>query len=771
MKFGIKKLALFSLAVLLLASAASTISPHTATAVTAGDWKAGRIIDDSIFTNGGDMSVSDIQAFLDSKNPTCDSTGQKSVGYYYNAASGQPKFSWFSGGTWVTTTRAVFAQRYSSYYQTNISNMPFTCLKNYYEVPKTAPGPSLPASNAFGAPIPAGAISAAQMIYNASTKYSINPKVLLVKLHTESAGPLTTDDWPFQNQYLYAMGAHCPDSGPGGSANCDSNYAGFSIQMDEAAALLRWYLNSMTQSWWQYKKPYQTNSILWNVEPSGCGAGNVYIESKATAALYTYTPYQPNQAALNNMYGTGDGCSAYGNRNFWRVYSDWFGSTQIPSYAAEFVDQSPYLWLKNNGERSTVKYRFRNIGTAAWYDEISAWDANKKPVRLGTDNPLNRSSVFADNWKLGPSRAADTFAVVYEADGTTLAANQHIVQPGQIASFVFSMKVPVGMSSGYSIESFKPIVEGWGAMWTSAAYYTGVTIESSAYQYAFKGQSPYPTMQQGSSSPVWFQYQNNGNVAWYDSASASLSGQLPVRLGTDNPLNRSSVFADNWKLGPSRAADTFAVVYEADGTTLAANQHIVQPGQIARFNFLLRAPPNTQQGIYAEAFRPIVEGWGAMSGPGTWLGISIQQTVYSYLFRGQSDYPSIDRGQYNTAWIKYQNNGNVAWYDEASAWTAGQFPVRLATDGPLNRTSAFNDSWWLGPTRPAHLFAAVYEADGVTLAANQHIVQPGQIAKMSFNLRTPIDKSGGFYPETFRPIVEGRGPMSGVGTWLGVTVP
>lgn len=303
------------------------VGAQKASAVTAADWKAGRIIDDGIFTNANDMSAADIQAFLNAKVPVCDSQGTKSVGYYYNATTGQPKFSWFSGGSWVTTTRAVFAQRYSAYYQTNISNLPFTCLKDYYEVPKTAAGPGLPASNAFGQPIPAGAVSAAQMIRNAAVKYNINPKVLLVKLHTESAGPLTTDDWPFQNQYLYAMGAHCPDSGPGGSANCNSNYAGFSIQIDEAAALLRWYLDSMTQSWWQYKKPYQTNSILWNVEPTSCGASNVYIETKATAALYTYTPYQPNQAALNNMYGTGDGCSAYGNRNFWRVYWDWFGNT------------------------------------------------------------------------------------------------------------------------------------------------------------------------------------------------------------------------------------------------------------------------------------------------------------------------------------------------------------------------------------------------------------------------------------------------------------
>jgi hypothetical protein len=129
----------------------------------------------------------------------------------------------------------------------------------------------------------------------------------------------------FSKQYTYAMGAHCPD-GPTG-AQCDVNYSGFSIQISESAKLYRWYLDNMSQAWWTYKKPYQNNQILWNVEGSNCGYSDVYIENKATAALYTYTPYQPNQAALNNLYGTGDSCSSYGNRNFWRMYNDWFGPT------------------------------------------------------------------------------------------------------------------------------------------------------------------------------------------------------------------------------------------------------------------------------------------------------------------------------------------------------------------------------------------------------------------------------------------------------------
>lgn len=273
-----------------------------ANAVSAGDWKAGNIMDDAVFANDNDMSVEQIQDFLNSKVPSCDTNGTQ--------------LSEFGGGT-----RAEYGASRGN-------PAPFTCLKDYYEVPKTSPTPELPANNYGGKPIPAGAQSAARLIYNAAQKYDINPKVLLVKLGTESAGPLTTDDWPFLRQYTYAMGSHCPDSGPGGSANCDSNYGGFSMQMDSAANLLRWYIDSMDESWWPYKKPFQNNHILWNVVERGCGGSDVYIETKATAALYTYTPYQPNQAALNNMYGTGDYCSAYGNRNFWRVYNDWFGSTR-----------------------------------------------------------------------------------------------------------------------------------------------------------------------------------------------------------------------------------------------------------------------------------------------------------------------------------------------------------------------------------------------------------------------------------------------------------
>ncbi len=75
---------------------------------------------------------------------------------------------------------------------------------------------------------------------------------------------------------------------------------------------------------------YYAPGKTWNVRyhpNESCGSAPVYIENQATANLYYYTPYQPNAAALRAGAGEGDSCSAYGNRNFFRYFTDWFGST------------------------------------------------------------------------------------------------------------------------------------------------------------------------------------------------------------------------------------------------------------------------------------------------------------------------------------------------------------------------------------------------------------------------------------------------------------
>lgn len=266
-------------------------TPHAA-AVTAADWNAGNIIDDSLFFNPNEMSTNDIQNFLNSKVPVCDTSGT------------QP---------YAGTTRAVYGA--SRGYPA-----PYTCLKNYVENPTTHQ------NNANGGAV-SGGWTSAQIIKYAADTYSINPKALIVLLQKEQS--LVTDDWPWTIQYQRATGYGCPDSTPG---VCDASYYGFYNQVVDAAYQFRRYATYPGD--YRYKAN-QSNYIQYNPNV-GCGGTNVIIANQATAGLYNYTPYQPNASALANLYGSGDGCGAYGNRNFWRLYNDWFGTTH--------GDSPNYIW-------------------------------------------------------------------------------------------------------------------------------------------------------------------------------------------------------------------------------------------------------------------------------------------------------------------------------------------------------------------------------------------------------------------------------------------
>ncbi|TFD50794.1 hypothetical protein E3T55_08325 [Cryobacterium frigoriphilum] len=198
----------------------------------------------------------------------------------------------------------------------------YTCLKDY-----RADSTSQPA-RAAGCAAFAGrsGLSAAQIISEVSTACSINPQTLLVLLEKEQG--LVTRTSPTDGIYRKATGYGCPDT-----AVCDSVYYGFFNQVYNAAFQFKKYQASPGGRGYQAGR---TNTIQWHPN-AGCGSSQVYIQNQATAGLYLYTPYRPNQAALNNMYGSGDGCSSYGNRNFYRIFTDWFGATQGVAPHGEMV--------------------------------------------------------------------------------------------------------------------------------------------------------------------------------------------------------------------------------------------------------------------------------------------------------------------------------------------------------------------------------------------------------------------------------------------------
>jgi cell wall-associated NlpC family hydrolase len=166
---------------------------------------------------------------------------------------------------------------------------------------------------------PTGPQAFASVLFYLARSCGINPKVAIVIIQKESQG-LTR---PIPPAALTGFG--CPDTGPGGSANCSADQAGVWNQtfgMFQAFARLR-----VDPTRVNYLEG-QTHQILWNVAETGCGSGPVLVENRATATLYTYTPYQPNAASLAAYPGEGDRCSSYGNRNFFRMWQGYdFGPT------------------------------------------------------------------------------------------------------------------------------------------------------------------------------------------------------------------------------------------------------------------------------------------------------------------------------------------------------------------------------------------------------------------------------------------------------------
>ena len=217
------------------------------------------------------------------------------------------------------------------------------CLKTYLsDIPETA-------ATAEGDVGPCKAITAktgataAEIIYTIANACGINPKVLIVTLQKEQG--LVTSTKPTEYMYRAAMGFGCPDSDPG---ICGKVYTGLFNQLYRAAKQFRWYGNPAGS--FTYWKPGRTVAMRYNPK-SSCGTKTFELKSQATANLYYYTPYTPNDAALNNLYGTGDTCSAYGNRNFWRFYHDWFGSPIGGGYLLKAAGTETYLIVDK------VKYR------------------------------------------------------------------------------------------------------------------------------------------------------------------------------------------------------------------------------------------------------------------------------------------------------------------------------------------------------------------------------------------------------------------------------
>lgn len=534
----------------------SIVAGASAHAASTSNFQVGRIIDDSIFTNSNSMTVDEIQKFLEGKMPNCDTNGTQLAG----------------GGTLSITNAQWIQQHY------NISP-PYRCLTTYRQNPETG------ADNYGTNTDPSGSMSAAQIIYNYSKQFNINPQVIIVTLQKENS--IVTDNIPIPKQYREAMGFGCPDHVPAGQPACDPAYNSFSNQIYQAARHFRGYLDHPA-GWWV---PFDvgTYNITWSPHCSRA-PGSVYIQNRATAALYSYTPYQPSAAALAAGYGrapNGDdyGCAAYGNRNFYLYFTDWFGPTTINGYSwnvvsADIYDENKHVVMGTDhlhkNERLFVSLKVRNTSGVTWYKD------GNNPTRLGSSNPQDHPSKYCD--------------VLWPSCNRAASLVESSVPSGEIGTFEFYIHAPA--EGGEFREYFRPVLEymGWGMDAGWHIYVNSTDTYDWQWQYFDAWTDSTKTqrvsmdnLEKGQSVYIELKIKNTSATDWTN------SGPSPVNLGTQNPQDSNSpLYTPSWI-----TSNRLATIQES----------VVHPGDTATFAFTIKAPQSL--GVYRQFIAPVMEykGW------------------------------------------------------------------------------------------------------------------------------------------------------------------
>lgn len=489
---------LFALTLLALTLGVTFGISSNAEALSGSEFQAGRIIDDGVFFNGQGMDANGVQGFLNSKVPNCD--------------------------TWGNTPYSTNQTR-AQYGASRGNPAPYTCLKDYRQ-----DTPTKGAEYGLCGQYNGGNKSAAQIISDVSAACGINPKVLIVLLQKEQS--LITDDWPWNIQYRSATGYGCPDTAP-----CDAEYYGFFNQTYNAARQFKKYNRDQTS--FRYRAG-RDNYIQYNPN-AGCGGTNVYIQNQATAGLYNYTPYQPNPSALANLYGSGDNCGAYGNRNFWRMYNDWFGSTRfsygpVPSHQSLYARSACTVpWFDSGWVGRLYQPDVKNYLYTTSYGEAC------QAVSYGYiwDDVVMKNATESD--KIPVYRLANYERNVFTTDVNVRnnAINSYGYRDEGIGFYVYpsggANRTPVtGLQSGdtFFVTSAGKEAEyyntNYGYYVYGTVFYTPIfdTSKSTIYRFARNNQRIYTPHQNEIDSARYYGYQPEGSVASNDIKPNT--GNLPV---------------------------------------------------------------------------------------------------------------------------------------------------------------------------------------------------------------------------------------------------
>jgi len=289
---------------------------------------------------------------------------------------------------------------------------------------------------------------------------------------------------------------------------------------------------------------------------------------------------------VGKLYFTVSSCIA-GIKSF--TFIDKISGQVIGSYNLAFSHSGPVIYdakIINKssdinlglGDEAVLWVELKNTGNMSW---LGSGD-NVNQFRLGTYSPPDRNSkLYHSSW------ISFNRVVTFDKD---------LINPNEVVRISFTIKAN---QPGSWREQFNPVIEyrQWlpniNIVWNVVVSNGELDTDSNHYQAELINRSSDLNLEPGQQSMVSVTFKNVGDASWLNENKGEYGF---VKLGTANPIDRTSDFlCDNW-LSSNR---------------VMGNGFIVVPSQQLTLGFNITAP--ITPGVYYESF-------GLVSEYITWFG-------------------------------------------------------------------------------------------------------------------------------------------------------